>query len=985
MFRPAHLFAMMIPVSVLGQSPYPPHLIQNVDWTDGIHNERHSQPVISPGDASLPVSTTGTSTTDFVSGVTVHLTDGFHAGDHSGDGQFHAYIDDGIGSNEDIAIIAPDASHVIDNVLHVEKWEKLEIGLVLPQEYQDAIQRFFDHYYSNSLEEDATTDLIDPLYDLNPYADDSLQLVMTLTKPNGTQTLKWGFYMKEAKWESMDPTAVITGDPNSPLDEYRIRFRFAPDMEGIWQYSIALKAPHTMDPWGSVLPAFDYINYNFVCDPPLPDNKGHLRVNEANRRTLKFETGDSFFGLGVNLADARNELRDSTGYRLRDHNLTLDALSQLHEVGGNFARMWLNAYYTPEWVNLGVYDHYRRISPCTNGPTLPDTTYGNGQYQSWCFDRVIEKARKEGIYIQFSIEQGFPAIAGEVGGWGNHPLVRNLVEPSSPTALYDVKEFFYQGGDPANKDNGAFYFWKRKYKYILSRWGYSVNIAAIEPFNEIDQLLTYRTLDTQNPYSGYTTICNEHRMLWVADPELPCTVDQWLSDIIDFVRDSVDLEEPITSPLGENKALFLMSYAYNDPWRADRDTFYCSLNNPKLDLMDAHFYMHVSSDDEDQPDVSLQFAQKHATGFFNEFPTSGGQKKPYNHGESNYWTHISPGDRRVEAFFHNYDVSFHNEIWSGAFSGRFATGTTWQWERVFWWPDANAVPPPDFNNEYQTEFFNELDSTNLLDIGLPVGIPIKNRRLHQHFKPLADLLDHPSWSSYDFFNHDFTAEKYFYNDTIGLVNDLESYYLKSADSSLAIGWVHNRNAWVINNYYLMSSNQNFLGCAPPSQLINTLKLPGFATGSYFVSWFPTRMNSSIHPPQMELQTNQDTLEIPVAGYFGGVSNNYLDTLRNDYAFIITPGPFTKSLYRAPEVENPVLAGWDFGLYPNPTHFGFYLDLPDVTPKEVALFDLTGRSVLRKTNVIDRVQYIPVEHLAMGTYWIRVSNGTNQKVKKLIVH
>lgn len=54
------------------------------------------------------------------------------------------------------------------------------------------------------------------------------------------------------------------------------------------------------------------------------------------------------------------------------------------------------------------------------------------------------------------------------------------------------------GTGSVGKDRGAFYYWKRKYKYIMSRWGYSVNIAAIEPFNEIDHMLSYETRDRKS-------------------------------------------------------------------------------------------------------------------------------------------------------------------------------------------------------------------------------------------------------------------------------------------------------------------------------------------------------------------------------------------------------------------------------------------------------------------------------------------------------
>jgi len=37
-----------------------------------------------------------------------------------------------------------------------------------------------------------------------------------------------------------------------------------------------------------------------------------------------------------------------------------------------------------------------------------------------------------------------------------------------------------------------------------------------------------------------------------------------------------------------------------------------------------------------------------------------------------------------------------------------------------------------------------------------------------------------------------------------------------------------------------------------------------------------------------------------------------------------------------------------------------------------------------TTVAERVYYNPVEHLAMGTYWLQVSDGNHRKVKKLII-
>src|SRR5439155_18435028 len=113
----------------------------------------------------------------FVSTTEITLKTSFTASP-TGSGFFDAKID---AQTPRAALIDPmqtDAEHIV----HVNKWEKLEIGLTLPQEYQDAIGAmgvggFFDHYY------DAIPNNIDPDNDLNPYADDSLLMEIHFTSP----------------------------------------------------------------------------------------------------------------------------------------------------------------------------------------------------------------------------------------------------------------------------------------------------------------------------------------------------------------------------------------------------------------------------------------------------------------------------------------------------------------------------------------------------------------------------------------------------------------------------------------------------------------------------------------------------------------------------------------------------------------------------------------------------------------------------------
>ncbi|MBZ0206782.1 MAG: T9SS type A sorting domain-containing protein, partial [Flavobacteriales bacterium] len=126
------------------------------------------------------------------------------------------------------------------------------------------------------------------------------------------------------------------------------------------------------------------------------------------------------------------------------------------------------------------------------------------------------------------------------------------------------------------------------------------------------------------------------------------------------------------------------------------------------------------------------------------------------------------------------------------------------------------------------------------------------------------------------------------------------------------------------------------------------------------------------------------IALDLTDQFGGTYDNYLDTLRADYAFIITPEPFVKSLPQM--AEKPLIApDWDFTMYPNPARDELFIRLPDDTPTDIILHDLAGRQIHARSSVSGPLLRLPIGQLASGVYCIRVSEGDNSKVKKLIIH
>lgn len=992
------LSLLAIACAVHAQTPYPPTCVQDVQWSSGDHPLTISNAIHAPCSPSMPVSIQVSATAELVSGTEVHLQDGFHAGDFDAEGRFRARIQQEL---EPLLLLSPEVDgHVVDNVLHVNKWEKLELGVILPQLYQDAIDNFFQHYYTNGPLASATPDMLDPAHDLNPYADDSLQLVMTLTKPSGTRTLKWGFFMREAGWSGPEDWAILVEDDEDPLAHCNVRFRVAPDEEGLWSFTISIQAPHTVSAIGDPLPHVLYSAHTFMCDPPLPDNLGPLRVNPVNRRMLQFEDGTSFFGMGTNMADVRGgppvdsipiEDRDQSFFKSQ-HEVMLQSMEQLHDVGGNFMRMFLmERYYGLQFMNLGVYDQYQTGPTCISG----NGTFVNGncQYQCWAYDRILDQARAQNIYVQLCIDPYPPCVIGEKEGWGYNPHWVDFIEPfpqdilEPPYNRRDIKRFFYTNdsiGQPL-LDRGAFYYWKRKYKYLMSRWGYSVNIASLEPFNEINQMLSYSSRSLE----GTGALCGENNTVWNADPALPHTLDQWLTDIISYVRDTADIDQPLTSPLGEDKKLFLMSYAGSDPNRPDRETYYKPFYNPKVDLIDGHLGLYaqlhelkIGSDQVNDYRENFEFVDE--DGFEVE--------KPFHHGEFNYYAALDlDGDTANGAEaglnnrFHNYDINMHNELWASTFYGGFAAGTSWQWDRVFWWPNAMEIPLTDPNNTFQVgPFSNVIGDTNHLAVAGPIGlldIPIVNRPALHNFKPISDLLSDASVPFSSLISGEFTNHSVFDDNA-----RVEAYYLLSEDKEVAMGWVHNMNAYWKNNYYYRRGIERFLACEPPS--VESVPIPGFLEDEdYYITYYPTRMGSLVQPRDtVHLAGNGSTITLhindPVDATFGGVANNFVDTLRSDYAFVISTSR-TKSRPPASAVEVLPTAS-DFTVYPNPATREVFIAFREDEVRDVVILDPVGREVRTWNTLSGSRLRLPLENLAPGTYNVQVRGAASTRSKKLII-
>jgi len=486
--------------------------------------------------------------------------------------------------------------------------------------------------------------------------------------------------------------------------------------------------------------------------------------------------------------------------------------------------------------------------------------------------------------------------------------------------------------------------------------------------------------------------CLENRMEWTADPKLPGTVSDWFTNMAEYVRGQ-QTEDPVHSPLGEDKKLFLASYAGGHP---DWSTYHSSFSNDNVDLIDAH---RAPQNPWDLRAWNAQ-AELYRTNF-----TNNGLKKPFHHGEFTSYGDYRFPEQPPHVFeydgtyrlFDNYDVSFHNELWSSTFSGSFAAGTTWGWERVFWWPD--ALPQDDdtgllldAGNPGGETHSGLLGATNRLSLGynqnqIPYYVDVENQTLQHHFAPLRDFLNKPSVQELGLFTDNWTPR-------IVEANGIECFYLINDAQDVAVGWVHNADAYWRKAMYITNARQHYAECVSPTA--QTIVLPGFAANTNFkVSYHPTRVTMTDLPDD-QIAPNANPFGIvtlnlnsaPLNGAFPlaltGTFRNHLDTLHSDYAFIVSTD-LVKRLDPQADVSVIPALEWDFSLYPNPARDGFNLRFASDATRSIELLDLSGRTVRSWAAITGIEHSLPTAGLAQGAYWVRATEGVNRKTRKLLIH
>lgn len=447
-------FAALLCATVAAAQPYPvPALAvpQNM-LGNGANLILHASDVISPADTTNPVTTPATAHTDFVSNHRVLLHSGFHAL-AADSGYFHAQIGAVSSNTLNVAVIEPAPASPLS--IDVQQFEKLELGLQLPQSIITAFHAYRRH--SGGLE-------------INPFNPDEMDVQATYYHYSSPTTSGideidkgFGFYYEDYHRD------LSAADPNQwhgvqDTTSYLFRIRFSPPKVGRWLIHIAVTAPAA--------------NYSASLDltincvtPGDPANKGFVHTRPSYRY---LELGDdTWMPIGQNLPWPGNFIPyDNFVHQLvpSDRYLTYyEKLAQLSRSGANYVRTILFPNSTDiEYDTLNNY--FQRM------------------YCAWETDHLLDTAKKLGLYVHFDLQIQTPFETRSSFGqflwdWSanscvNYPFVDSGFCYPRELGLASPVDFLTDSTAKAN--------YKKRLRYIFARWGFARQVAVYELASEIN-------------------------------------------------------------------------------------------------------------------------------------------------------------------------------------------------------------------------------------------------------------------------------------------------------------------------------------------------------------------------------------------------------------------------------------------------------------------------------------------------------------------
>ena len=302
---------------------------------------------------------------------------------------------------------------------------------------------------------------------------------------------------------------------------------------------------------------------------------GFVRVAPSGTH-FEFTNGSPYFAVGHNVCWTSNDspIGDYESY-----------FEKMSNAGENFTRIWLCSW------GIGLE------TDALNRFDLED---------AWKMDYVLALAEKRGIFLKLCFENFWDFTK----------------KKKSP--YWTENGGFCSNGEDFFAKTQAREWAKRKYRYAVSRWGYSPNILAWELWNEMDY-----------------AVSDESLML------------EWTREMATFLRLIDPFDHMITTSLGLGNVLPAL-------W-----------SMPEMDFVQIHTYIRRLGG-------LLSRRELDASAYVRrEVARMSGFGKPYLMSEFGYMaTNEDPGMNAVDTL----GIHLHNALWTSVFSGASGTCVPWWWD-----------------------------------------------------------------------------------------------------------------------------------------------------------------------------------------------------------------------------------------------------------------------------------------------------------------
>ncbi|MBN2531496.1 MAG: DUF5060 domain-containing protein [Spirochaetales bacterium] len=264
----------------------------------------------------------------------------------------------------------------------------------------------------------------------NPYDPGDTGVYALFRAPDGTEKEIPGFFFVPYHCRIQDSFEILSQSGNGYW-----KIRFTPRIPGNWQYLVKAEQGEKKSalPWKS-------FKVTEKKDPGFISKK-----NQAGRY-FRFESGMTYIPVGSNVSWYDN--RGMKAYELW--------FSKMAENGANYARIWFAPWgFAQEWKDTGLGNYALR------------------QKEAWQLDCLMELAEKYNIYLMLCFINHGQFSTGTNPEWDRNPY--NILNGGM---LKNPRDFL--------TDAGAKRYFKRRLRYIVSRWAYSTRIFSWELWNEIN-------------------------------------------------------------------------------------------------------------------------------------------------------------------------------------------------------------------------------------------------------------------------------------------------------------------------------------------------------------------------------------------------------------------------------------------------------------------------------------------------------------------